>query len=410
MKSPQHTLGLYLHIPFCKSKCSYCDFYSLPHSEAHMDAYVDALIRHLKESASRAAGYTVDSVYFGGGTPSYLGQQRLCRLLKTVQRNYSLSPDAEITLEANPDSAADSTALKKLRKQGFNRISLGVQSTDDAILRRIGRIHSFQQVRESVDAIRSAGFQNLSLDLIYGLPEQSLSQWKVSLQQALALQPEHLSCYGLKLEEGTPLYVQQNNYSFPGDELQAQMYLYTVDYLRENGLAQYEISNFARPGYFSRHNMKYWTLQEYAGFGPGAHSDFGGVRYAYVKDLNAYIHGVISGGPLLSECEHIPPQLRDTEYLMLALRTVQGLDGEEFQRRFRIPFSALLPSLERCRSSGYAAEKAPGHWHLTPEGFLRSNAIITLLWEALAQAKEQLQQSTIKSFSSAATTNHNSQM
>ena len=175
-------LGLYIHIPFCKAKCAYCDFYSLAHSEEKMDAYMAALLRHLEEVAPRAAGMQVDTVYFGGGTPSYLGAARLCRILQTVLRRYDVARDAEITLEANPDSAGDWKELRKLRRAGFNRLSLGVQSTDDALLRRIGRVHTYEQVQQAVMAARKAKFTNLSLDLIYGLPGQTMEDWQRTLR------------------------------------------------------------------------------------------------------------------------------------------------------------------------------------------------------------------------------------
>ena len=204
----EQTLGLYLHIPFCKSKCAYCDFYSLPHSEEKMDAYAAALLRHLEEVAPRCTAHTVDTVYFGGGTPSYLGEKRLTHLLKAVKKRFHVASDAEITLEANPDSAGDWKALRTLRKAGFNRISLGLQAADDDLLRRIGRVHTWEQALSAAAAARMAGFDNLSLDLIYGLPGQTLEAWQDTLRSAAALEPQHLSCYGLKVEPGTPLWQQ----------------------------------------------------------------------------------------------------------------------------------------------------------------------------------------------------------
>ena len=200
-------LGLYIHIPFCRAKCIYCDFYSLPRSEESMDAYVGALCRDLVRRADAAKGCSVDTVYFGGGTPSYLGADRLCKILETVFACYHVEKTAEITTEANPDSAREATALRQLRSAGFNRISLGMQSADDEELRRIGRVHTHEETIEAVHAARAAGFDNLSLDLIYGLPEQSAARWRENLRAALALAPEHLSCYGLKVEEGTPLFL-----------------------------------------------------------------------------------------------------------------------------------------------------------------------------------------------------------
>ena len=353
MKPALRPLGLYIHIPCCRQKCAYCDFYSLAGSEDRMDDYTAALCAHLAETASFAAGHAVDTVYFGGGTPSYLGEKRLIKILKLIQKKYRVTRDAEITLEANPDSAGDWKALRALRKAGFNRLSLGMQSADDALLREIGRIHTMDQVRAAVD-----------------------------------LMPDHLSCYGLKVEEGTPLFARRDTADLPGDEAQAAMYLDTVDFLARHGFHQYEISNFARPGRESRHNLKYWTLQEYAGFGPGAHSDFGDTRYAYERDLEGYIRGVREGAPMLSESERIPPLERDTEWLMLRARTTLGLDPKEFETRFRRRFSCLVPFLEQCREAGYAVEEA-GCWHLTPRGFLVSNQIIGGLLDALAEDKRR---------------------
>ena len=380
----EQTLGLYLHIPFCKSKCTYCDFYSLPHSEEKMDAYTAALIRHLEEVAPRCARQTVDTVYFGGGTPSYLGEKRLTQLLKTVKKHYHVAPDAEITLEANPDSAGDWKALRALRRAGFNRISLGVQAADDAMLRRIGRVHTWDQVLSAVAAARMAKLENLSLDLIYGLPGQTLADWQETLTAAAALEPNHISCYGLKVEPGTPLWQQRHSAALPDDDAQADMYLWTVDYLAKQGYAQYEISNFARPGFESRHNLKYWRLEEYAGFGPGAHSDLGGVRFAYERDLDAYIAGELR----LSEMERIPPLDRDLEYIMLSLRTVQGIDSGYFERQFRQKFRPMEELLTQYEAHGLAARTERG-WHLTPRGFFVSNAIIVSLQEAVGRQRQQ---------------------
>lgn len=379
-------LGLYIHIPFCKAKCAYCDFYSLAHSEEKMDAYTAALLRHLEEVAPRAAGMQVDTVYFGGGTPSYLGPARLIRILQTVQRRYDVTKDAEITLEANPDSAGDWRALRKLRRAGFNRLSLGVQSTDDGLLRRIGRIHTYEQVQQAVAAARKAKFTNLSLDLIYGLPGQTLEDWQRTLADAAALGPEHLSCYGLKLEEGTPLWQQRQELTLPDDDAQADMYLYTVAALSEAGYGQYEISNFAKAGRESRHNLKYWRMQEYAGFGPGAHSDFGGVRYGYVRDLDGYIAGRL----VLAESETDGTLARDFEYVMLSLRTTEGIDRRTFENRYRQRFDAMEQLFIRYEQAGLA-QRTEGGWRLTPRGFLVSNSIIVALQEALGRQKAERQ-------------------
>lgn len=371
------TLGLYVHIPFCRQKCGYCDFYSLAHSEAYMDDYTAALLRHLREVAPLAASYQVDTVYVGGGTPSYLGEKRLRDILHTVRRQYDVAKTAEITLEANPDSACDAKALRALRKAGYNRLSLGVQAADDELLRRIGRIHTFAQVREAMAAARWAGFDNVSMDLMYGLPQQTMAQWESTLETALALEPEHLSCYGLKLEEGTPLWQRRQEEVFPDDDLQAEMYLRAVAMLESSGFRQYEISNFARPQRESRHNMKYWRMEEYAGFGPGAHSDMGGTRFAYVRDLQRYINGQL----LLSESETNETLARDMEYIMLSLRTAEGIDRRHYEWTYRRHFAPLDALLRQYEAVGLAAPTERG-WRLTPRGFLVSNAIIVNLQEA----------------------------
>lgn len=365
-------LGIYVHVPFCKQKCVYCDFYSLPGREDDMDAYVSALQAQLL--GTDFSGFQADTVYFGGGTPSYLGPRRLTGLLEAVRAACPVTPDAEITFEANPDSAADADALSALRRAGFNRVSLGMQSAADGELRGLGRVHTMAQVRSSAEAARAAGFDNLSLDLIYGLPEQTLSRWRKNLAAAVELAPEHLSCYGLKAEEGTPLYARRD--TLPDDGVQADLYLETVDYLEARGYPQYEISNFAKPGRASRHNLKYWTLGEYAGFGPGAHSDFRGVRYAWARDLEAFLRG----DQILSETQRPAPGERAAEWLMLSLRLVQGLDPAAYEDRFSRPFARFLPFLRRCEAAGYAVREA-GRWCLTPQGFLVSNQIIGELLE-----------------------------
>ncbi len=365
-------LGIYIHVPFCKQKCVYCDFYSLPHREDQMDVYVSALRAQL--AGTDFSGYTADTVYFGGGTPSYLGPRRLTALLEAAEAACPIAPDAEITFEANPDSTGDAWALSALRRAGFNRISLGMQSADNRELKDLGRVHTMAQVRASVEAARRAGFENLSLDLIYGLPGQDLSGWRKTLAAAVELDPEHLSCYGLKAEEGTPLYARRD--TLPGDDVQAGLYLETVDFLEARGYCQYEISNFAKPGRESRHNLKYWTLGEYAGFGPGAHSDFRGVRYAWARDLEAFLRGE----QVRSESQVMAEGDREGEWLMLFLRTVRGLDPADYEGRFGHSFRRFLPFLRRCEAAGYAV-RTEGRWHLTPRGFLVSNQIIGELLE-----------------------------
>ncbi len=374
------TLGLYIHIPFCRSKCDYCDFYSLAGAEGRMDDYQKALLAQIGESAPRAREHTVTTVYIGGGTPSWYGEKRVCELLRAVKKKFRLAKDAEVTMEANPDSVSE-RGLKALRRAGVNRISMGMQSGCDRELRDIHRPHTFEQVEQAVAAARRAKIENISLDLIYGLPGQSEESWRETVEKALSLKPEHLSCYGLAVEEGTPLaHRVEAGESLPDDDAQAAFYLWTVERLAAAGYAQYEISNFARPGRESRHNLKYWMGEEYMGFGPAAHSDFGGCRYAFVRDLEGYIHGVLEGGELLSEADVIPPRERGSEYLMLRLRTVYGVEEWEYRRAFYMNFDPIAAKLTEYERHGWA-RRHEGRWRLTAEGFLLSNRLIGELLE-----------------------------
>ena len=385
-KAPvQDKLGIYIHIPFCRSKCDYCDFYSLAGREDRMDAYQKALLAHLGETAPLARGIPVDTVYFGGGTPSFYGDKRLRELLTAIRKQFDVERDAEITLEANPDSV-DLRALRRLKRAGFNRLSLGMQSACPAELSAVHRPHTVQQTDQAVTAARKAKFGNLSLDLIYGLPGQTMDSWKATVEHALSLIPQHLSCYGLKVEEGTPLARRvAEGEVLPDDDQQADLYLWTVGRLERAGYPQYEISNFAKPGYESRHNLRYWLTRPYIGFGPGAHSDFGGRRYSFVRDLDAYIQGVLHGGSVIDSEELIPQRERSGEYLMLRLRTARGIEEWEYRRAYLLDFAPLEDRLEAFQSQGWAERTAEGRWRLTPKGFLVSNQLIGDLLERQEQ-------------------------
>lgn len=368
-------LGIYIHIPFCRAKCDYCDFYSLPDREGAMDSYQKALLAHIKETAPRAKGWQVDTVYIGGGTPTAFGAKRLCAVLGEVKRRFDVARDAEITCEANPESA-DRKTLTALRRAGVNRLSLGMQSACDGELNAVHRLHDFSQVQQAVADARKAKIKNLSLDLIYGLPGQTMESWKKSVEAAIALEPEHLSCYGLKVEPGTPLDGRVTRGEvLPDDDLQADLYLWMVERLEQAGYPQYEISNFSRPGLQSRHNLKYWMGRPYMGFGPAAHSDFGGRRYSFVRDLDKYVGGILNGGSVIDESELIPHRERSGEYLMLRLRTVRGIEEWEYRREFSMNFDPLEQKLEEYERRGWAVKK-DRRWHLTPEGFLLSNQLI----------------------------------
>ena len=370
-------LGIYVHIPFCRSKCQYCDFYSVTNKESKLlNHYRKAICEHVREAGSQAPGYLVDTIYFGGGTPSFFGADGLAAILTAIRKSFDVSPSAEITFEANPDSISK-PLLRRLRSEGFNRVSLGIQCDNDEILERIGRPHSYQQAVDAYKLIRRKGFRNVSVDLMYGLPGQSLVDWQDTLEHVLELKPEHISCYGLKVEEGTPLYEIRYEANLADDDTQADMYLHAIEILKDHGYRQYEISNFCRKGHVSRHNLKYWSGEEYLGFGPDAASDFGGRRFTAVRDIHAYIDGILGGGMVLREVQEVPQRERAGEYLMMRLRTSMGIIPEEYERKFLLPFEPLEAALETFRQRKLAARSYDGRWHLTPEGFLLSNTIIS---------------------------------
>lgn len=376
-------LGVYIHIPFCASKCGYCDFYSLSGCDHMMPDYQDALIDHIEESAQSLKSYEVDSVYFGGGTPSFYGADRIVEIFNTLKLNGNVRLDSEVTVECNPDSTS-LNALKLLREEGVNRLSLGVQSANNDLLKLIGRRHNFQQVKRSMQDARDAGFENISLDLIYGMPSQSKSDWAETLARIIELHPEHISCYGLKLEEGTPMYERyKGSPILPDDDEQADMYFYAADVLERYGYKQYEISNFAAKGFESKHNLKYWNLDDYMGFGPGAHSCVGNLRYSFVKDLKQYISGVARGVSIIDEYRQIDPMERAVEYIMLGMRTSNGISEHDYRTRCQCDWRPIHKVLLAFAEKGWA-EKTGDRWHFTVPGYLISNTLIGILLEAQA--------------------------
>ena len=370
-------LGIYIHVPFCRSKCQYCDFYSVTDKEHRLlDHYRRAVCEHIREAALQCPDYEVDTVYFGGGTPTFFGAEGMCAIMIAIRKNFRVSPTAEITFEANPDSVSGHL-LRRLRSEGFNRVSLGIQCDNDEILKTIGRPHTYEQAVKAYKKIRSKGFKNVSVDLMYGLPGQSLEMWKKTLTNVLQLKPEHISCYGLKVEEGTPLYEVKDAVNLADDDTQADMYLEGIEILRRHGYRQYEISNFCRKGNVSKHNLKYWSGGEYLGFGPDASSDFGGQRFSCVRDVHAYIDGIFTDGQVMREIQEIPHRERAGEYLMMRLRTTGGIRPEEYEKQFLLPFAPLEEVLEKYHSQFYTVKTRDNRWHLTPKGFLISNTILS---------------------------------
>ncbi len=372
-------LGLYIHIPFCRSKCLYCDFCSfVGRSGDERERYIDALCREIAARGTKE--YTVDTVYFGGGTPSLLSAGQVGRILSAVRESFALDGDVEITLECNPmigrnvEGAVPYGVLEyfaDLKKIDVNRLSIGIQSAIDTELKLIGRRHSFEDARCTFFAARDAGFDNISVDLMLGIPSQTADSLACSVRALCELSPEHVSIYSLQLEEGTPLYRMREKYDLADDDTAAEMYELVVGAMREAGYCHYEISNFARVGRESRHNSKYWALDEYLGLGIAAHSDFLGKRSENTQDMDAYL----SGRWLLCEQE-ISVREREFEFLMLGLRTQQGISKSEFYVRFGVNFDEKYGSaVEKFDKIGYFARN-DDRVALNERGFEVSNSIL----------------------------------
>ena len=361
-----HSIGLYLHIPFCKRKCAYCDFFSGKGTQADFDLYTNVLTEKLHYWGQQAQE-PVGSVYFGGGTPSVLGTERLCALLGAVKRAFSVEDNAEITLEVNPESgkALDFDAL---RQAGFDRVSVGMQSAIAREINILGRLHTPEEAAYTVRKAQAAGFDNTSLDLMLGIPLQT----KDSLRQSIAFCADcgvrHISSYILKIEEGTPFYSNKELLSLPDEDEQAELYLFAVDCLSRLGYAQYEISNFAQPGFESRHNTLYWRCGAYIGIGPAAHSFYHGKRFHYARSMQAFCNDLLTDDGSGGDSE---------EYIMLALRLCEGLVFADYEQRFQKPLPAELHrKIEKYVKLGLM-EADGQHACFTPKGFLVSNMILT---------------------------------
>lgn len=355
-------VGIYLHIPFCKQKCPYCDFYSVVSDDALMDRYVDALIAEIKTAPKVVA----DSLYLGGGTPILLGADRLCRLLDAVTTQFALS--GEITLEANPN-ATDYPTLKTLRQAGYNRISFGVQSTSAQELGELGRLHDKNQAIQAVLLAKKAGFTDISVDLMIGTPKQTLPSLLQSVDILTKLPITHLSAYLLKVEARTP-YAKMT-LDLPDEDTVTDGYLAVVARLKQRGLLQYEISNFAKEGFESKHNLKYWQGKPYLGFGPAASSFFDGKRTTHTRDLQSYLQDPAST-VVVEETSVDGLQ----EAVLLGLRLSAGVDFSALQAQYGFDLQAVRARMMRYQSAGYAIITG-NHMRLTPQGFLLSNSIIT---------------------------------
>ena len=335
-------LGLYLHIPYCLHKCGYCDFNSHPENREESAIYVSALLSEIEHYAPQLAGKTVPTVFFGGGTPTLLPPASLDKILGKVKNHYNLSRDCEITIEANPATVKQET-LEQIRLSGFNRISIGVQSFDADELKLLERVHSVKEIHTTLHRARLAGFGNLSLDLMFGLPGQSPEKWKSHLRQALEKKPDHISAYSLTIEPATSFFKLQERglLSLPPEEIQLEMFQATIEILPSAGYYQYEISNFARPGFESKHNLNYWDNGEYLGLGAGASSYLNGERFKNTNLPSRYIREVQAGGAAVESTEKLDLLHAMGETIMLGLRRLKGIPIEEFENRFQISFQKV---------------------------------------------------------------------
>ena len=389
-------VGIYVHFPFCKRKCEYCDFNSRVGSAAERARYLRALLAETARPSDSLAACPAErpsdslagcqtgsqghkrqaaTVYFGGGTPTLYPSSKLAEVLTSLAE-FSLAPDTEITVEANPGTVSVDS-LRELRETGFNRLSLGVQSLSDPELRLLGRIHSAEQARQAVRDAREAGFENLSVDLIRGLPGQRLEDWQRTLEGAIDLAPEHISVYGLALEHGTPLHdkVTRGQLPPPRTEQDAQWIAWTVERLHEAGYRRYEISNYAKPGFECRHNINYWRNGEYVGFGAGAWSYLGGERRRNVADPTEYTELAIAGEGLTTETERLTLEAALGETIMLGLRMVEGVSRQDIIDRLGVDvFERHGELIARLVGAGLMVQD-PERLRLTFEGMLVQSAI-----------------------------------
>ncbi len=375
-KSSLEPLGVYIHIPFCKSKCPYCDFCSYPHPASEtVTAYVTRLIEAIRTEAAKISSRPVDTVYFGGGTPTLLSPTDAERLLDAVFTHFSVLPDAEVTLECNPGTA-DLSLLSRWRQGGANRLSMGAQSAHANELKALGRMHTWEDVCRTVQHARDAGFDNINLDFMMGIPQQTKDSLPATLQKAVSLSPTHLSAYCLILEEGTPFgRLGAAALGIPDDDGMADLYEAAAAYLAAHGYEQYEISNFALPDKRSRHNLHTWQGREYLGIGIAAHGYLNGIRYANRRDLAAFLNG----DSILEEQFIISPEEAAEEAVMLGLRLSDGIDTAVITQKTGMFFPTRFFDLcDRMEKEGLLTRRGT-QISLTRHGFLLSNQIIGAL-------------------------------
>ncbi|MEW6064084.1 coproporphyrinogen III oxidase [Desulforamulus profundi] len=371
-------IGLYIHVPFCLQKCLYCDFASYPIEQGQVEQYMRGLGQEIDYYRATLAPEQkqIATIFVGGGTPTCLMSGQLAGILEQVSRVFTIVTGAEITTEANPGTVT-LASLRELRAAGFNRLSLGVQSTHRELLRVIGRIHDFDQARQAVHFARAAGFENLNLDLMFGLPTQTAARWRQSVSEIVNLQPDHVSCYSLQLEEGTPLTraVDQGRLAACPEELELEMYRIVIEILGTAGYEHYEISNFARPGYRCRHNLLYWHNQEYLGLGPAAHSHLNQSRWGNVEDIDQYVSLLQAGQRPTEEIQSLSEGEQMEETVFLGLRLIPGVNLADFRQRFGIGLTEVFGRQVRELEKKGLVELVDGYLRLTGKGLPLANQV-----------------------------------
>lgn len=371
-------LGLYIHMPFCVKKCDYCDFYSIVGFQDYK-RYADTLLLQMEDYSKLTEGYEVDTVFIGGGTPTLMPAKYLVDVIYGIYSNFDVTSDAEITIEANP-ATADKKMFKKLLKSGVNRLSLGLQSSNGNELEKLTRIHTYQDFEIAYYEARSAGFENINADIMYGIPDQTLHSLNISIEKALDLYPDHISLYGLKVEDGTPLSKYSDQLTLPDEDTEYEMYKSSVDFLSSHGYEQYEISNFAANGNKCRHNMKYWNCDEYIGIGPASHSYFKDKRYSIEKDISKFMDAMeyVDSSKKIIENESIVDERgKLNEYIMLRLRLNEGISGEVFTGKFGRDFGKMFENkLPLYLENGFM-KYTNGIYALTVKGMYVSNYILS---------------------------------
>ena len=375
-------MELYVHIPFCIRKCQYCDFLSAPSDKSTREAYVQALLREIRSYAGKVSS-GVTSVFIGGGTPSVLEPEWISEIMEAIEETFWLTEDAEITMEANPGTVTEA-GLRSYRTCGINRLSLGLQSTDQEELKILGRIHTYSDFLESYQAARRAGFDNINVDLMSALPGQTLKSWQNTLQKVTALRPEHISAYSLIIEEGTPFYErfaederirEEGGHPrlLPEEAIERQMYELTQCFLHTKGYERYEISNYAKPGSECRHNCGYWTRKDYLGLGLGASSLVGHQRFQNTSDLKEYLE---------QEYHHIHTETLDKksemeEFMFLGLRLMTGISRQQFEKTFQVTLDSVYGEVLRKLKSEQLIEEVAGYVRLTEYGIDVSNYVLS---------------------------------